>query len=192
VTDQLRPGPRERLLTAATELTYRFGVGVGVDAILREAGVARASLYQHFGGKDGLIAAVLRASAVDEEARYVAALASGGADPRRRLLAVFDELVSLTTVDGFRGCRYAAAALALVDPDHPAHTEIRRFKQRIHDLLLTELTRLAYPDPEQTAEALLALIDGVLVAATIRPGGAPARAARAAAEQILHIPSDTA
>jgi AcrR family transcriptional regulator len=179
------PGPRERLLAAATDLTYRYGVGVGVDAILRQADVARASLYTHFGGKDELIAAVLRESVAAEEGRYRAALAAGGDDPRRRLLALFDELSALTTVDGYRGCRYAAAALTLVDPDHPAHREIRAFKRRIHSLLRAELVRLARPNPNRTAEALLTLIDGVLVAATIRPGGAPARAARAVAEQIL-------
>jgi AcrR family transcriptional regulator len=36
------------------------------DALLREAKVARRSLYEHFGGKDGLIAAVLR-RAYDED-----------------------------------------------------------------------------------------------------------------------------
>jgi AcrR family transcriptional regulator len=188
VTEQPRPGPRDRLLAAATELTYRYGVGVGVDAILSAAGVARASLYQHFGGKDGLIAAVLAASAAEEERRYLAALDAGGTDPRQRLLAVFAELVSLTSGDGFRGCRYAAAALTLVDPDHPAHTEIRRFKQRIHEVLLAEVIQLPGTGPDQTAEALLTLIDGVLVAATIRPGGGPARAALALAEQLLPHP----
>ncbi|MFD0889640.1 TetR/AcrR family transcriptional regulator, partial [Streptosporangium algeriense] len=49
------PGPRERLLEAAGELTYRQGVGVGVDALLKAANVARRSLYEHFGGKDGLV-----------------------------------------------------------------------------------------------------------------------------------------
>ena len=36
------------------------GASVGVDALLKEANVARRSLYEHFGGKDGLVAAVLR------------------------------------------------------------------------------------------------------------------------------------
>ncbi|MGI5238377.1 TetR family transcriptional regulator C-terminal domain-containing protein [Dactylosporangium sp. CA-139066] len=61
----------------------------------------------------------------------------------------------------------------------------RAFKQRIHALLHAELVRLGGPDPDETAEALLALTDGVLVAATIRPGGAPARAARSAADRLL-------
>src|SRR6266498_856390 len=73
VNTAAKPGPRERLLRAAQELTYARGAGVGVDAILQQADVARRSLYQHFGGKDGLIAEVIRASAAEEEARYRAA-----------------------------------------------------------------------------------------------------------------------
>lgn len=45
------PGPRERLLESAQRLTATQGVGVGVDAILGDASVARRSLYQHFGGR---------------------------------------------------------------------------------------------------------------------------------------------
>src|SRR5260370_38714534 len=83
VSAATKPGPRERLLSSARELTYRNGVGVGVDAILEDAGVARRSLYQHFGGKDGLIAQTLRPTADVHEHRYRHPLAPGGTHPRR-------------------------------------------------------------------------------------------------------------
>ncbi|MFD0351393.1 TetR/AcrR family transcriptional regulator [Kitasatospora aburaviensis] len=76
-------GPRERLLEAAQQLTYSQGVGVGVDALLKAADVARRSLYEHFGGKDGLIAEVLRRSAEADEAAYVRTMAAAGEDPGR-------------------------------------------------------------------------------------------------------------
>ena len=50
-------GVRDRLLDAADRLFYREGVGaVGIDRVLAEAGAAKASLYQHFGCKDLLVA----------------------------------------------------------------------------------------------------------------------------------------
>jgi AcrR family transcriptional regulator len=52
--------------------------------------VARRSLYEHFGGKDGLIAEVLRRAAAEDEGRYRAVMAAAGDDPRQRLLAIFD------------------------------------------------------------------------------------------------------
>src|SRR5262245_49351578 len=102
------PGPRERLLDAARELTYRHGVTVGVDALLKAANVARRSLYEHFGGKDGLIAEMLRGSTDADEARYREFMDAAGDDPRDRLLAVFDGLATVMAEPDFRGCRYQA------------------------------------------------------------------------------------
>jgi AcrR family transcriptional regulator len=180
-----RPGPRERLLHSARELTYAQGVAVGVDAILEDAEVARASLYQHFGGKDGLIAQALRASAEVDLQRYRDALASGGEDPRQRLLAVFDTLEQATSAKRFRGCRYATADLFYTDPKHPAHAESRAYKQRLHALFTAELEALGHPKPARAADQILLLIDGALVDAVTRPETHPANAARELAEHVL-------
>ena len=187
MSTKVKPGPRERLLDSARELTYTHGVAVGVDAILQDAGVARRSLYQHFGGKDGLIAQTLRSTADIDEQRYRAALDSGGEDPRQRLLAVFDALEQTTSSKRFRGCRYAAADLALTDPDHPAHLETRAYKQRLHALFASELQALGHPTPDRAADQLLLLIDCVLIDAVTRPETHPAKAARELAEQVLDV-----
>jgi AcrR family transcriptional regulator len=48
------PSARERLLASADELFYREGVQtVGIDRIISHAGVAKASLYNIFGSKEG-------------------------------------------------------------------------------------------------------------------------------------------
>lgn len=55
-----RAAPRERLLAAADELFYAEGIcTVGVDRILKQADVARASLYTTYGSKDELVRAYL-------------------------------------------------------------------------------------------------------------------------------------
>jgi AcrR family transcriptional regulator len=181
----VRPGPRERLLAAASELTYAHGVDVGVDAILKEADVARRSLYQHFGGKDGLLVEVIRVTAAEDERRYRAALDAGGTDPRARLLNVFDVLATRVSTPSFRGCRYIAADLAVTDGDHPIHTETRGYRQRLHDLLQAELERLGHAQPAQAAEELLFLIEATLVAGVTRPHTDPARTARRMAEYVV-------
>jgi AcrR family transcriptional regulator len=187
VTPSTRPGPRERLIRSTRKLTYEQGVAVGVDAILEDADVARASLYQHFGGKDRLIAQALHASADADEQRYRDALESGGADPRARLLAVFDTVAKVTSSKRFRGCRYAAADLSLTDPDHPAHVETRAYKDRLHALFAGELTALGHPAPDRAADQLLLLIDGVLVDALTRPEMRPGELARELAEHVLDV-----
>jgi AcrR family transcriptional regulator len=178
------PGPRERLLAAGQQLFYTRGVSVGVDALLKEAQVARRSLYEHFGGKDGLVAAVLRRAAEEDLAWYEAALASAD-DPRSRLLGLFDRLDELVSNADFRGCRYFAADLAYAVADHPAHAETNRFRQRLRGILLRELTALGHANPEQAAEQLHLLIEGTLVMGATRDGPHPARAARELAAAIL-------
>jgi AcrR family transcriptional regulator len=189
VSSPTTPGPRQRLLTSTERLTASQGVGVGVDAILEDASVARRSLYQHFGGKDGLIAQSLLESAAKDEERYRAGLDSGGTDPRQRILAVFDHLDTLTSRSDFRGCRYVSAELSLPDPDHPAHEVTHTYTERLHALFRNELTNLGHPDPAGGADQILVLIDGVLVVAALRPGSHPARAVRALVEHLLDTSS---
>lgn len=54
---------RDRLLDAAAELFYREGVGVGVEALCRVAGVSKRSMYQLFDSKDAVLAASLERGA---------------------------------------------------------------------------------------------------------------------------------
>lgn len=187
VTARLEPGPRERLLHAAQRLSYLHGATIGVDALLKAANVARRSLYEHFGGKDGLIAEVLRRSAAEDEARYRAVLAAAGDDPRERLLAIFDELDNVIREPDFRGCRYLAADLALANDTHPAHAVTREYRERIHQLLEREVEQLGHPRPAEAADQLLLLIEGTLATGATRPGARPAKAARELAEKSLNI-----
>ncbi|MBW8801956.1 MAG: TetR/AcrR family transcriptional regulator, partial [Streptomyces sp.] len=81
MTTKVKPSPRERLLEAAATLTYRDGVGIGVEALCKAAGVSKRSMYQLFESKDELLAASLEERAAD----FVAALlppADDGRSPR--------------------------------------------------------------------------------------------------------------
>jgi AcrR family transcriptional regulator len=184
MTTKPTPGPRERLLAAGQRLFYSRGASVGVDALLKEANVARRSLYEHFGGKDGLVAAVLRRASDEDLAWYEEALA-GATEPRARLLGLFDRLDGLVSNADFRGCRYFATDLAFADPGHPAHAETEAYRRRLRALLVRELEALGHANPENAAEQLHLLIEGTLVMGATQDGQHPARAARDLAAAIL-------
>ena len=58
--EPVRESARERLLDTAERLFYAEGVHtVGIDRVLAESGVAKATLYKNFGNKDGLVTAYL-------------------------------------------------------------------------------------------------------------------------------------
>jgi AcrR family transcriptional regulator len=181
---QTPPGPRERLIEAAQRLFYSRGASVGVGALLEEANVARRSLYEHFGDKDGLVAEVLRRATEEDLAWYEGALA-GATEPRARLLGLFDRLDELVSDPGFRGCRYLATDLAFADPHHPAHAETHAYRRRIRAILVRELEALGHPRPTRAAEQLHLLIEGTLVMGATQDGGHPARTARDLAATVL-------
>ena len=98
---------RSHILEVAERLFYAEGYrAVGVDRLIAEADVAKATFYRHFRTKDDLLVAVLEARDArfrEWLARRVEALA---ADPRDRPLAVFDALAELFAADDFRGCAF--------------------------------------------------------------------------------------
>ncbi|PXY22794.1 TetR family transcriptional regulator [Prauserella muralis] len=181
----MRGGPRDRLLEAAKRLTYSEGPGIGVDALLKEAQVARRSLYEHFGGKDGLLLEVIRQAATEDAEWMRATLEAGGRDPRKRLLGVFDALDRVVTQPGFRGCRYLGADLGLADAGHPIHQATSAYRRRVRAMVQHELVELGHPWPRRAAEQLQLLIEGVLATGAASTVAHPGRVARALAEAVL-------
>ncbi len=183
--DGTRAGPRERLLAAAEQLTYAEGMTVGVDALLREADVARRSLYEHFGGKDGLLVEVLRRSTETDLKRYREVMDAAGTDPRDRLLAIFDDLDVVTSAPDFRGCRYLAADLALPAADHPVHAVATAYRAEVHQLLRAECDALGKDDGAELADRIHLLIEGVLSSAAVGAVHRPALTARRIAAEAI-------
>ena len=83
---------------------------VGVDTVIAESGVAKATLYKHFPRKDDLVLAYLEK--VDEAWRnqLIAAAEAAGEDPRGRLVGMFDALVTSCRREGYHGCAFINTA----------------------------------------------------------------------------------
>ena len=83
---------RERILSAAYELFSQRGIqAVGVDSIIDRSGVARQTLYRHFGSKRELVLAFLAHRDQLWTKDFVqAGIERRAAEPADRLLAIFD------------------------------------------------------------------------------------------------------
>ncbi|KND37382.1 TetR/AcrR family transcriptional regulator [Streptomyces acidiscabies] len=166
MTTEVKPSPRERLLEAVATLTYRDGVGVGVDALCKAAGVSKRSLYQLFETKDELLAASLeeRASA------FVASLlpaADDGRSARERIMHVFEQVELQAGAPEFRGCRYLAVQIELKDRDHPASKVAHRIKGNLTSFFRSESERGSAGDPGLLARQLILVFDGASARAGI-------------------------
>lgn len=153
---------RQRLLRAAEELFYAHGIApVGVDAVVARAGVAIASLYKNFSGKDGLVAAYLRAR--DERwRRHWEALIEQQTDPRDRALAVLTALETWDAGQGpTNGCAHLAA-LQQLPADHPGAAAAHDHKNYVLNRLRQLVVETGHPEPENAAIDLLLIYEGTL------------------------------
>jgi AcrR family transcriptional regulator len=99
--------PRERILDAALRLFYRDGIAAtGVDRVIAEAGVAKATLYHHFPSKETLAVAFLAERHRRWMTRFRQHLA---AQPRQDLPAIADALACWMREPDFRGCAFINA-----------------------------------------------------------------------------------
>ncbi|WP_406439123.1 TetR/AcrR family transcriptional regulator [Streptomyces sp. NBC_00631] len=167
MTTEAKPSPRERLLEAAATLTYRDGVGIGVDALCKAAGVSKRSMYQLFESKGELLAASLE----ERTSAYVATLlpaADDGRSPRERILHVFDQLASQAGAPDFQGCRYLAVQIELKDQSHPASRVAHRVKANLTAFFRAEAEQGGASDPDLLARQLILVFDGASARAGIK------------------------
>jgi AcrR family transcriptional regulator len=176
--------PRERLLEAANELFYAEGVhSVGIDRVIAQAGVAKASLYSTFGSKEALVRAYLdgRHEVLIGSLREAAARVE---DPVERLLAVFDAQAERFDRPGYRGCAFAAASA-----EAPAEGQIAeataRYRREVRDLFVELAAEARVADPEGLADQLRLIYDGGGVAANLDHNPGIASSARSAARILI-------
>ncbi|MER6735835.1 TetR/AcrR family transcriptional regulator [Streptomyces puniciscabiei] len=159
MTSPDKVSPRDRLLDAAARLSYREGVSVGIEALCREAGVSKRSMYQLFDSKDAMLAASLerRIPWYDTQLTHPDPEA---ATPRERILYVFERLEQASVAADYHGCPYLAVLVELKNPEHPAAEVARRVKERLAGTFRAEAERGGARDPELLARQLLLVFDG--------------------------------
>lgn len=156
---------RRRVLETASALFYAEGVhAVGIDRIIAEAKVAKATFYHHFPAKDTLVDAYIAEQFRSQRAIAETFLAETGAhDPRAALVRVFTYMTEAGADPAFRGCPFVNVAAEYPDPEHPVRRTIAQHRAWFLDLMRQLLTAAGDPAPERTAGILLLLRDGLTV-----------------------------
>ena len=183
--------PRERLLQTASRLFYEHGVAhVGINEVIREAGIARMTLYNHFSSKDDLVREVLKIRVRQWEKSFVQEVETLAVSPRDRLLAVFDVLERNFSKPDFRGC----TALNFTSHSSKQNNGLVEIAQEHKAYVLKYLEKLAHElpsrHPEELAKGLLLIQNGATVLAqlggdTYHPGDA-----KRAATAFIHAYED--
>jgi len=154
---------RQRLLQTASELFYREGIhSVGVDRIIAEAGVTRATFYRHFPSKEDLVEAYLGVEDANIRGAFEAAEASG-AEPRQLVGLVIDGLADDVARHHTRGCPFINAAAEYPDPDSAVRISVAKHRAWFRSTLEELLTAAEAPDPEAAAAELVLARDAAMV-----------------------------
>ncbi len=181
-------GVEDRLVATASELFYREGVrAVGIQRVIEEAGVAKASLYAHFDSKDELVAAYIDQRTSAWRARVETRLLGSALDARGKLLAMFDLQVELIRNPEFRGCPLQSLSAEIAAPDHPAKRVLAGHRQWLRDLFTALVTEAGLQPPAEVAGALVVLYDGAAAAALVDGSAAIANHARWAVERLIDV-----
>jgi AcrR family transcriptional regulator len=162
---QPRPSEaRQRLLNTATKIFYGDGIhAVGVDRIIAEANVTRATFYRHFPSKEDLVLTYLREVHRLERGGVDTAIAANP-EPADALLAIADSIAANIKSPGFRGCAFLNAAAEYPDVDHPVHRQIIEHRQWFLDTLQSLLAQVAEDSSDAAARHYVMLRDGAMAA----------------------------
>jgi AcrR family transcriptional regulator len=123
--------PKERILDTALRLFHEQGYNTtGINQIIGEAGVAKASLYLHFKSKEDLGVVYLRArhkiwfeqllSFTDESKKA-----------KKKILAAFDFLIQINEKENFRGCSFLNMLSEIQSDESELLAVIQEYKQEL-------------------------------------------------------------
>jgi AcrR family transcriptional regulator len=155
---------RARLLGTATRIFYSEGIhSVGVDRIIAEAQVTRATLYRHFKGKEELILSYLQQA--DQGIRgQVAGIRAQGLAAADTVRAVSRSIAEGIGSPGFRGCAFLNAAAEYPDPEHPVHQAVLAHRQWFLETATQLLADAGCAPADAAGRHLVMLRDGAMAA----------------------------
>jgi AcrR family transcriptional regulator len=163
------------LIRAATRLFCACGIAAtGIDAVLREAGVAKMTLYKIFGSKDRLVEAVLEEEGQRWRDWFLPALAAGDASPREKLDRIFPLMREWFVREEFYGCPFINAVGEHDKNDERLRSLAIAHKSAVLDAIAGLAQQAGAKNPQGLSHQLGLLIDGAIIAAMVtrNPGAA--------------------
>lgn len=180
-----------RIVVTAYELFSHRGIrDVGVDELVRESGVAKATFYRHFPSKNDVVLAFLRRrdelwmmGSVVPEAR------SRAENPEDQLLAIFDVYDQWFHEDDFEACSFVKVLLEM-GADHPLGRASIEYLGRIRQQVQILANEAGLEDSGEFALSWHILMKGSIIAAAEGDKLAARRARRMASGLIAdHRPA---
>ena len=126
---------RETIVKTASELFYRNGYNsTGINEIIRESGIAKATLYYHFKSKEDICLSYLKymnVNFLDNIREYC----YSKPDNKLRVLSIFDYLEKLFRDKEFNGCWCIKTISEIPKDDKNIRKEIQNQKNELIEFI---------------------------------------------------------
>jgi AcrR family transcriptional regulator len=156
--------PRERILIAATALFGRHGTArTGVDTIIAEAGVAKATFYRHFPSKEALLVAWLRSPQTRwfDHVRAAVERQVDGAGPAELGAGLFIAIARWLEAGEYSGCPYLKFAVETADSaGQRSAQECRAYLEEIRSYFQSIAGAAGHSQPGEASHQLQASLAG--------------------------------
>ena len=157
---QRAPWAKNKILETANELFYGDGIRtVGVDRLISESAVTKATFYKHYGSKDRLIVQYVRYRDAATRDRVHGVL-QVNPDPEQTLRDLMVQVSDEISSQGFRGCAFLNAASEYPDPAHPVRLVVSEHRDWYTTVLTSLLSDMGHPMPGDAADELMLACDG--------------------------------
>ncbi len=175
-------GARERIVETACRLFYTQGYNAtGINQVIAEAEVAKASLYQHFPSKEDLLEEYLRLTAQSTN-ETLRSLVNTYSTVKEKVLGLFDFLIAFAKQTSYHGCHFLNVASEIPKENEKVKGMIKLQKNQIRLLFADILT----PDgKENLADEMYVLFDAALIASKVYGEDWPVETARNIAAKLV-------
>ncbi|KMQ60145.1 hypothetical protein ACM46_18090 [Chryseobacterium angstadtii] len=160
----------DKILDTADHLFYKQGFSnTGINQIIEEADIAKASLYKHFETKTDLLIAYVQRTHELWFTRLEATV-NEVEDPKEKLLAVFDHHTKRQEIRQFGGCPFIKAndEAGIDDPRFLAEIQAAKIHSKKFIKMLVENSgHKKLLSDEELAETIYVMLEGSIVTASV-------------------------
>jgi AcrR family transcriptional regulator len=157
-------GVKEQIIETASRLFYTQGYNLtGINQIIEEAGVAKASLYYHFPSKEDLCVEYLRQRYQIFWGGKLLRCLEGIEDGFERIIKVFECRIDYMEETNYGGCAYTRIISELPQRGNKINEQVKFQKNKQRSFFLAEVKKVKGIPPsrvDEIADTIFLLFDG--------------------------------
>jgi AcrR family transcriptional regulator len=178
----------DKILDTVERLFFKQGYNVtGINQVIEEADIAKASLYKHFESKVDLLVAYLKRFHETWFERLEAAV-NKAPDPKQKLVTIFEHHSQRQVQGEFGGCRFVKANDEAGMSDPRVLAEIQMAKKHLKEYIMQLVANSGHKKlltDEELTNMIFMMAEGGIVAASIFKQADDLQSAKAIIQKLL-------